>query len=315
MDAIEIFKKLIGDRLEPLIIKYLPYRDAFITHPYSHTTNANFEENFSDILFDSIIFYAYEKDEIEKEYNTGHLSNLQRASRVAYETRVPKTEKETDGLMGELTLDAFIKLFFPNIELLYSRAKYIEKLPHKEATPARKGQEIKGYDGMVFSIEDGQKYFWVGQVKTGIWSYCLDAIKDDINKSIVKYYFGDSISIMCDIMRAANSSSPELSKIIDNINEIIYDHIDDRETKTQKILDYFKKEQIKIRIPCLLMPDESNYSDSTQLLEIIKSKIHNAFSGFKVCNKDNLDIEILIMVFPLRDLKKARQFFLEARKV
>lgn len=78
--------------------------------------------------------------------------------------------------MGELTLDAFIKLFYPDIELLYSRAKYIEKLPRKEATPERKGQEIKGYDGMVFSIEDEQKYLWVGQVKTGDWDYCLKAI-------------------------------------------------------------------------------------------------------------------------------------------
>ena len=315
MDAIEIFKELIGDRLEPLIIKYLPYKDAFITHPYRHTTNADFEKNFTDILFDSIIFYAYEKDEIEKEYNKGYLSNLRRASRVAYENRVPKTEKEKDGLMGELTLDAFIKLFFPNIELLYSRAKYIEKLPHKEATLSRKGQEIKGYDGMVFSIEDGQKYFWVGQVKTGDWSYCLNAIKDDINKSIIKYYFGDSITIMCDIMRAANSSSPELSNIIDNINEIIYDHINEREIKTQKILDYFKREQIKIKIPCLLMPDESDYSDSSKLLEIIKSKVHNAFDEFNVANNDNLDIEILLLVFPLRDLEKARKLFLEARKI
>lgn len=217
--------------------------------------------------------------------------------------------------MGELTLDTFIKLFYPNIELLYSRAKYIEKRPHKEAAPERKGQEIKGYDGMVFSIEDGQKYFWVGQVKTGDWNYCLNAIKDDINKSIINYYFADSMVILCDIMRAANGVSPELNKIIDEINDIIYNNISDRDIKTQQILDYFKKKHIIIRIPCLLMPDESNYSNHSKLLEIIKTKIHNAFNGFNVINKDNLDVEILLMVFPLRDLKKTRQLFLGARKI
>ena len=315
MNAIEIFKQLIGDKIAPLIIKYSPYTDKFMTHPYRHTFDADFEKEFSDILFDSIIFYAYEKDEIEKEYQKGHLSDLQKASRVAYENRVPKTEKETDGLMGELTLDTFIKLFYPNIELLYSRAKYIEKRPHKEAAPERKGQEIKGYDGMVFSIEDGQKYFWVGQVKTGDWNYCLNAIKDDINKSIINYYFADSMVILCDIMRAANGVSPELNKIIDEINDIIYNNISDRDIKTQQILDYFKKKHIIIRIPCLLMPDESNYSNHSKLLEIIKTKIHNAFNGFNVINKDNLDVEILLMVFPLRDLKKTCQLFLGARKI
>ena len=88
----------------------------------------------------------------------------------------------------------------------------MEKRPHKEEIVERKGHEIKGYDGMVFSIENGQKKLWIGQVKTGDWKYCLDGIKDDINKSIIKYYFADAIAILCDIMRPVNSASVELSK-------------------------------------------------------------------------------------------------------
>ena len=243
------------------------------------------------------------------------MADLRKAARVAYENRVPKTEKETDGLLGELTLDSFIKLFFPNIEMLYSRAKYMERIPHKEELVERKGHEIKGYDSIVFSIENGQKYIWVGQVKTGDWNYCLSAIKDDINKSIIKNYFGDSIAILCDIMRAVSNASSELSKIINDINDRIYDNINDRLSKIDNILDYFKQEQIKIRIPCLLMPDESNYSDETELLNIVKSKIHNTFKNFEIKNRDNLDVEILLLIFPLRDLKKIRELFLEVRKV
>lgn len=314
MDAIKIFQQLIGDKIKPMIIQYDPYKDVFMTHPYSHDLDKEFEERFVDIIFDSIIFYAYEKDEIEKHYNKGHLDDLRKASRVAYENRVPKTEKETDGLLGELTLDSFIKLFFPNIEMLYSRAKYAERIPHKEEIVKRKGHEIKGYDGMVFSVENGQKYFWVGQVKTGGWQYCLDNIKDDINKSIIKYYFSDAIVILCDIMCAVNSSSSELSDIIDDINEIIYNCNSERSEQTTKILQYFKQENIKIRIPCLLMPNESDYDDRNKLLEIIKTKMNNAFKDFKINNNDNLDIEILLLVFPLRDLQKVRKLFLEVRK-
>ncbi len=315
MDAVEIFKQLIGDKIEPMIIKYDPYKDVFATYPYSHILDSDFEKRFSDVIFDSIIFYAYEKDEIEKEYQKGHLDDLRRASRVAYENRVPKTEKETDGLLGELTLDSFLKLFFPDIEVLYSRAKYMERRPHKEETIERKGHEIKGYDGMVFSVENGQKYFWVGQVKTGSWDYCLTAIKDDINKSIIKYYFADAVAILCDIMRAVNSSSSELSKIIDDINDIIYDCNSNRAQKTTMILRYFEQENIKIRIPCLLMPSESDYDDSSRLIDNIKAKIKSAFKDFVLVNNDNLDIEVLLLVFPLRNLDKVRELFLEVRKV
>ncbi len=314
MDAVEIFKQTIGEKLAPLIIKYDPYKDVFTTHPYRHVVKEDFENNFADILFDSILFYAYEKDEIEKEYNKGHLSDLRKASRVAYENRVPKTEKEADGLMGELTLDAFIKLFFQNIEMLYSRAKYMDKIPHKEENPERKGHEIKGYDGMVFSVENGQKYFWVGQVKTGDWTYCLNAIKDDINKSIIKYYFGDAMVILCDIMRAVSSTSSELSTIIDDINDICFESHNDRNIRTQNILAYFRNNKIKFRIPCLLIPDESDYEDSNHLLDIIKSKTHNAFKDFVIANDENLDIEIFMLVFPMRNLDKARNLFLEVRQ-
>lgn len=315
MDAIEIFKQLIGEKIKPMIIKYEPYKDVFTTHPYSHILDVDFEERFTDTVFDSILFYAYEKDEIEKEYQKCHLDDLRKASRVAYDNRVPKTEKETDGLLGELTLDCFIKLFFPDIEMLYSRAKYLERRPHKEETVERKGHEIRGYDGMVFSIENGQKYLWVGQVKTGDWNYCLDGIKNDINKSIIKYYFADAITILCDIMRAVNSTSVELSKIIDDINDIIFDCNSNRAEQTERILQYFKQEQIVIRIPCLVMPNESDYADSCRLIDNIKAKTKNAFKDFELVNNDNLDIEVLLLVFPLRNLNKVRELFLEVRKI
>ncbi|MFR7933716.1 MAG: Hachiman antiphage defense system protein HamA [Acutalibacteraceae bacterium] len=315
MNANEIFKQLIGEKIKPMIIKYEPYKDVFTTHPYSHILDVDFEERFTDAVFDSILFYAYEKDEIEKEYQKCHLDDLRKASRVAYENRVPKTEKETDGLLGELTLDCFIKLFFPDIEMLYSRAKYLERRPHKEETVERKGHEIRGYDGMVFSIENGQKYFWVGQVKTGDWNYCLDGIKNDINKSIIKYYFADAITILCDIMRAINSTSVELSKIIDDINDIIFDCNSNRAEQTERILQYFKQEQIVIRIPCLVMPNESDYADSGRLIDNIKAKTKNAFKDFELVNNDNLDIEVLLLVFPLRNLNKVRELFLEVRKI
>ena len=67
MDAIGIFKEAIGSRLNPLIVQYDVYADRFETYPFRHSFDENFEKQFSDVLFDSIIFYAYEKDEIEND--------------------------------------------------------------------------------------------------------------------------------------------------------------------------------------------------------------------------------------------------------
>lgn len=313
MDAIEIFKKIIGEKLRPLVIKYDPYKDVFITYPYRHVFDDDFEQNFSDIMFDSIVFYAYDKDEIENDYRQSRLNNLRKASRRAYEDRVPKTEKLADGLLGELTLDSFIKLFFPNIEMLYSRVKYLPRYPHKEEVIKESGQEVKGFDGMLFSIEENQKYFWLGQVKTGGWQYCLDDIKKDINKSLIKYYFGDAIAILCDVMRSVNSTSKELNTIINNINNIIFDS-NDRQDRVKNIINYFKDNNIKTRIPCLIMPNEENYINEEVLLKIVKNKLNNAFKDFCIKNEENIDVEILLLVFPIRNLSKVRQNFLEVRR-
>lgn len=313
MDAIQIFQKLIGSRLTPLVLKYKPYPDVFLTYPYHHSTSPSFESDFVDIMFDSIVFYAYEKEEIEKEFNRNRFSVLRTAARNAYELRVPKTERKTDGLLGELALDSFIKCFFDNIQMLYSRVKYLERYPQKELSEKRAGHEIKGHDGMLFSVENGKKYMWVGQVKTGSWDYCLNGIKEDISKSVLRNYFSGAMIIMADIMRAASNISNELQQIIDDLNDICLEYPTDKKSLYKKTHDYFVAHNITIRVPCLIIADEKKYADETLLLNCIKAKCHEAFNGFTYDN-DGLDVEILLLVFPVRNLDQIREKFLTLRK-
>lgn len=313
MEAIQIFQELIGTRITPIVFQYQPYTDAFATYPYHHSTDPSFETEFVDLMFDSIVFYAYEKEEIEKEYNRGHFATLRTAARNAYERRVPKTERETDGLLGELALDSFIKCFFTHIQMLYSRVKYLERYPRKEINSERTGHEIKGHDSMLFSVEDGQKYMWVGQVKTGTWDYCLKGIKDDIRKSILRNYFSGAMVIMADIMRATSNVSDELQQIIDDINDICLEHLTDEAALYTKIHDYFVSQNITIRVPCLIIADEAEYSNKEELLNCLKTKCHDAFDGF-LFDCDGLNVEVLLLVFPVRNLKEIRKEFLTLRK-
>lgn len=313
MEAIQIFQKLIGERIAPIILQYAPYTDTFLTYPYHHSAEPSFESEFVDLIFDSIVFYAYEKDEIEKEYNRGRFSNLRVAARNAYERRVPKTERETDGLLGELTLDSFVKCFFSHIQMLYSRVKYLERYPKQELDAKRTGHEIKGHDSMLFSVENNQKYMWVGQVKTGTWDYCLKGIKEDISKSILRNYFSSAMIIMADIMRATSSVSDELQKIIDDLNDFCLEYPKDIATLYAKVHDYFITEGITIRVPCMIIADEAQYSNKSVLLDVIKSKCHEAFNGYSY-DCDGLNVEILLLVFPVRNLEAIRKEFLNLRK-
>ena len=73
-----------------MVLQYQPYTDTFSTYPYHHSISPSFEAEFVDLMFDSIVFYAYEKEEIEKEFNRGRFSVLRTAARNAYERRVQK---------------------------------------------------------------------------------------------------------------------------------------------------------------------------------------------------------------------------------
>ncbi len=313
MTATEIFQECIGKRLSPLVIKYEPYKGKYETFPYSHINTDDFESVFSSLLFDAIIFYAYEKNEIEQAYGRGKFDDLHKAARSAYERRVPKTENVNDGLMGELTLDSFIKCFFENIELLYSRVKYYERIPQQDADVKRTGHEIRGYDGLLFSLEKGKRHMWVGQVKTGAWDYCFKGIKEDINKSILKHYFASAMAIMSDIMMATSDLSIELKKIVDDLNDILFDFPTDTDMRHLKIVEYFNNNKIVVRLPCLIVAEEKEYEDSKKLLDSIKKRCEKAFEGFTEKNDAELNIEIMLMVFPVRNLQKLRQAFLNER--
>ena len=154
---------------------------------------------------------------------------------------------------------------------------------------------------------------WVGQVKTGTWDYCFKGIKEDIDKSILKHYFASAMAILSDIMMATSDLSNDLKSIIDDLNDILFDYPTETETRHSKIVEYFKKNGIVIRVPCMIIAEEEEYTNTEKLLASIKCRCEKAFEGYCENNDCGLNIEIMLMVFPVRDLKKLRQAFLDER--
>ncbi len=86
VEAIQIFQKLIGARLAPIVFQYQPYTDTFLTYPYHHSTAPNFEAEFVDIMFDSIVFYALDLENVEFEDLSA--TNKERKSALKLDVRL-----------------------------------------------------------------------------------------------------------------------------------------------------------------------------------------------------------------------------------
>ena len=66
-----------------MVFQNQPYTDMFSTYPCQHSISPFFEAEFVALMFDNIISYTYEKEEIEKEFNRRRFSVL-RTARVMH---------------------------------------------------------------------------------------------------------------------------------------------------------------------------------------------------------------------------------------
>ena len=63
----------------------------------------------------------------------------------------------------------------------------------------------------------------------------------------------------------------------------------------------------------VIIADEKSYSGEKTLLEIIKTKVKDSFDDFNIANDAGLNIEVLLLVFPVQNIGKIRSEFLGVR--
>lgn len=306
MNIKDLFNNIIANNLRSFVFEYNVNSKEFFSRGYHHSLDENIDNKIINSLIDYIVFYSFDPDEVESEYQKGRLDNMRKAAVAAYRKRVPKTERETDGLLSELTLGALLKTFFPEVDFTYARVKYIEQVPTKSHR-----QEAKGYDDISFSVEDGAPVIWIGQAKAGDKSYCYSSIKGDLNKNLLKDYFADSMMIVADIMRAKNDSN--LIKVIDAINDLQFENAN-RNDLYDKVIEYFKTNHIKVKMPCLLMYDYAYPDDDFSAWKIkVEQDIISKMKDFNLNNTEGLDASVIFMVFCVRDLENLRKLLYDFR--
>jgi len=98
-----------------------------------------------------------------------------------------------------------------------------------------------------------------------------------------------------------------------DLNEIIFENTGDTALIHSNIQKYFFDENIIVRVPCLMIVDENNYKNEAEILNIIKEKCKSSFDCFVQNKNNNLNVEVFLLVFPVRNLQLLRKLFLNER--
>ncbi len=304
----ELYNSTIIAKSNAIIIEYLSHNRNLKYRPFSHNSNKSCLDDLYELIIDNTVFYAFSEDEIlSMNRNMAILDDLRSAAKFAFSDRLPKrTYANSDGTLGEILLDLLIQAYEPDSEKLIARAKH---------TGMCSKTEITGYDALYFTKDIEGITLWLGQAKAGQAKYCKTDIKNDLNTKFSSSYFSNTAFYI-----ATRCSSPSLLSIVNQINKLCFIAQKDNYTSEKKAYELFAlllKNNIKIKIPCLLAFSSDIYLDSS-LLENEVLKCTEAMCTALDSEKYSIDLplpfEILFYIFPIKDISYIRERIVELKK-
>lgn len=292
-----IFEREIIQKSKGIIFSYSPIDDKYKFQPYSHSTESTAVEDLGELMRHNLLFYSFGEDEVVAYYKKDCFSTLEQAAQFAYKQRLPKRAETNDGLPSEVLLDLLIQLYNPNAYKLAVRTIFRQN----------DNNEIKGYDLTYFTKDGSGITLWLGQAKLGEKSYCKKSIDDDLTKKYENVYLAKQLFFVCDKRVNITKDADELLTLIEKLNIQMMNDID--ENRAKGLIELFKKEKLKIKIPCLLAYDSSTvYGNESQLYEQLEAEVlsirdyyhgkNYVFSGFAP--------EIVFYIFPIESVNRLR---------
>lgn len=288
----EIIKKSTG-----VIFSFSPLQDKYVYQPYSHAVSKDAVEKLGELMRLNLFFYSFGEDELVQYYEKDLFSSMEQAAKYAYQSRLPKRADITDGLPSEVLLDLLVQMYNPSAYKLAVRTIFRQN----------DNNEIKGYDLTYFSIDDSGISLWLGQAKLGSKEYCKSDISSDLLKKFNDEYLSKQLFFICDKRVSINNEAKEILEAIEAINILSME--ENEKTRAHKLVDYFNRANIKIKIPCLLAYGEASvYKDMSQLyqkIEIEVESIKNYFAKHTYIFK-SFSPEIVFYVFPIESIERLR---------
>lgn len=306
----ELYEKMIVKKAKTVILRFNPVNRKYVYKPYSHEISDDALDKLTELIIENFVFYSFYEDEVvvqNKQF--GLLDDLLAAAKYAYKQRLPKRNNaSSDGTVGEILLDILIQVFEPVSKKLIARPKYKQQGDNSE---------IKGYDALYFTKNDTEISLWLGQAKTGIWSYCKSGIIKDLNSKYVIDYLADSVFYIAD--KAERES--ELQELLNEINRMCFENYrlnHDSETKMLLLIELLKNRKVKIKIPCLLVHTADDIYvgsiDLDQKMDEYTHAILESFDHIDFSIINDLDYEIFFLLFPVSDINKLRENVVDFKK-
>ncbi len=292
-----IFEREILQKSKSIIFSYSPIDDKYRYQSFSHSTEENSVENLGELMRHNLLFYSFGEDEIVKYYEEGLFSTLDQAAKYAYQQRLPKREATMDGLPGEVLFDLLVQLCDSEAHKLAVRTIFRQN----------DNNEIKGYDLMYFTKKNSEIILWLGQAKMGDKNYCKRGINDDLTNKNEGGYLANQLFFVCDKRVHIVEDVADLLALIERLN--IQMQNDNDEDRVKGLIEFFRKENVKIKIPCLLAYDSSNvYNDATKIKERVEKEVSSIRDYYqnKEYNFEDFISEIVFYIFPIESLDRLR---------
>lgn len=300
----KIYDAYVGKELEQEIAVYSEEQGVNNYQPLSHNClqkcngicNHQCHKSLGELMRKNIVFYCYGEDEVVTNFNNGHFSDLERATKAAYRLRLPKRQPNNDGLPSEVLLDAIIQSLYPDAFKMAVRTIFRQN----------DNNEIKGYDLTYFTNMNGKIKLWLGQAKLGDKKYCKKGILEDLEKKYTDLYMAKQIYFMADKPMGLTDEGKQIANLLNRLN---LSNIDETENnRAEQLMRFFKKENIDIYIPCLLAYEKADvYADIAQLKNKMKSEVGWAKRIFERYFKFvRIEPKLIFIIFPIDDIEALR---------
>ena len=122
-----------------------------------------------------------------------------------------------------------------------------------------------------------------------------------------KEYLAKQLFFICDKRIGITDDAKSILEAIEDINLLMINS--EENSRSDNLIDYFKKHHINIKIPCLLAYGNGTvYDDAKKLSDKIKNEIDSIKQYYdkKTYVFDGITPEIIFCVFPIESIERLR---------
>lgn len=246
--------------------------------------------NFSQIIYESILYYSYSDFSRQGGNLQGMFSNAF-GKKFKYDENANTLAKLKFGIYGEALFYAILRSFYGN-DVLVSRGIFYDM---------QKKSEVTGYDSFHFLEIGNELQLWFGETKFHqTYNGAISSVFDNIEKALSYDYLETNLyTIIQHRGDITDDSKHRITKILDRWQKSIITDLQ------QELID----NNIKLVYPVLLTYDiiRNDFDNSIhKAIEFINKKA----SQIKL-NKTSLDFSIFFILIPILDSKRCKETIIQ----